>query len=70
MNNLAAERKRRGLTQEQAARQLSVAVKTLGKYENDPLCMPGDFIVRAVKFYGCAADYLLGVCDERRLSAA
>lgn len=65
MNNLASERTRRGLTQEQAAKKLNVSPKTLGKYEGDPLVMPGDFIVRASRFYGCGAGYLLGISDER-----
>lgn len=66
VNNLAAERKRMNLTQKEAAKRLDVSVRTLGKYEADPLIMPGDFIVRASRFFGCSANYLLGMTSERR----
>ena len=64
-NNLASERKRMNLTQKEAAAKLDVSVRTLGKYEADPLIMPGDFIVRASQFFGCSASYLLGMTPER-----
>ena len=63
--NLASERKRMGMTQAAAAKELKIAVKTLAKYESNPLAMPGDFIVRASRYYGCSPSYLLGVSDER-----
>lgn len=65
MKNLALERKRVNLTQKQAAVKLRVAEKTLCKYENSPLSMPGDFIVRASRLYGCDAGYLLDLTEER-----
>lgn len=64
-NNLASERKRLGMTQANAAKELSVSTKTLAKYEANPLAMPGDFIVRAARYYGCSASYLLGMSGER-----
>ncbi len=70
INNLASERKRMNLTQKEAAKTLGVSVKTLGKYEADPLVMPGDFIVRASRLFGCSASYLLGMTVERGLSDA
>ena len=70
INNLASERKRIGLTQKDAAVELSVSTKTLAKYESDPLTMPGDFIVRAAKFYECSASYLLGESENRRMTVA
>ena len=69
-SNLASERKRLQMTQEQAAPKLNVSVKTLAKYEADPLAMPGDFIVRAARFYECSANYLLGMSAERTISVA
>lgn len=66
MKNLASERTRLGITQAEAAASLDVSPKTLAKYEGDPESMPGDFIVRACRFYGCGADYLLDLSDERR----
>ena len=65
INNLASERKRLGKTQTKAAEDLRISTKTLAKYESDPLTMPGEFIVRACKYYGCTASYLLGMSDER-----
>lgn len=69
-NNLAAERKRLGLTQAEAAKKLGVSPKTLVKYEANPLAMPGDFIVKAVRLFGCSASYLLGLTAERRMVVA
>lgn len=66
MKNLASERTRRSLTQAEAAKKLLVSPKTLAKYEGDPESMPGDFIVRACRFYGCGAGYLLDLSNERR----
>lgn len=70
INNLAAERKRIGLTQADAAEKLGVSQKTLVKYEANPLAMPGNFIVRASKLFGCSANYLLGMTTERSLQEA
>lgn len=64
-NNLASERKRLNMTQKEAAAKLGVSVRTLGKYEQDPLIMPGDFILRAARYFGCSANYLLGMTTER-----
>lgn len=69
-NNLAAERKRLGLTQAEAAEKLDVSTKTLGKYESNPLLMPGDFIVKAARFFGCSASYLLDLTPERQMAVA
>ncbi len=65
INNLASERKRLGMTQREAAEKLEVSLRTLGKYEADPLIMPGDFIVRAARLFDCSASYLLGLTSER-----
>lgn len=64
-NNLASERKRLGLTQAMAAKELGVSTKTLAKYEANPLKMPGDFIVSAARYYECSAGYLLNLTGER-----
>ncbi len=68
MKNLASERARLGLKQADAASKLAVSTKTLAKYENEPSSMPGDFIIRACRFYSCNAGYLLDMNDERALS--
>ncbi|MDY4522480.1 MAG: helix-turn-helix transcriptional regulator [Atopobium sp.] len=70
MKNLASERTRLGLKQSEAASKLAVSPKTLAKYENEPTSMPGDFIIRACRFYLCNASYLLDMCEERSLNAA
>jgi predicted transcriptional regulator len=65
VNNLASERIRLGLSQTQAANELDIGLSCMSKYENNPMAMPGDFIVRAARFYQCSADYLLGISNER-----
>ena len=69
MKNLASERTRLGLKQADAASKLAVSPKTLAKYESEPESMPGDFIIRACRFYSCNAGYLLDMSDERALGS-
>lgn len=63
--NLAAERVRLGMTQEQLAAELSCTVKTLGKWEKDATTMPGEAMMKAAGLFGCSLDYLLDQSDER-----
>ena len=65
--NLASERVRLGMTQEQLSKELSCSVKTLGKWEKDISTMPGETMVRAAGIFGCSLDYLLDQSDERSL---
>ena len=63
--NLASERIRIGLNQTNCAIELGVSLKQLVKYESDSGEMPADFVKRAADFFGCSADYLLDMTDDR-----
>lgn len=64
--NLASERERLGLNQEECAEKLGVSMYLLGKYEADCDAMPGEFIKKAAEFFHCSAAYLLDMTDERK----
>lgn len=68
--NLASERIRIGLNQQNCADALEVSLKQLVKYEADSGNMPADFVKRAADFFGCSADYLLDMTDDRLPKAA
>ena len=63
--NLASERIRLGMNQKSCAEALNVSLKLLVKYESDAGEMPADFVKRAADFFGCSADYLLDMTDDR-----
>lgn len=63
--NLASERIRVGMNQTECAESLGVSLKLLAKYESDAGSMPADFVKRAADFFGCSADYLLDMTDDR-----
>ncbi len=60
---LGSLRREKGISQRQAARDLSVSQALLSHYENG-VREPGlSFVVRACDYYGVSADYLLGRAD-------
>lgn len=63
--NLASERVRLGFNQTDMAKELGVTIKHINKYENNPDSMPADFVATASKYFGCSADYLLDLTQER-----
>ena len=63
--NLASERVRLGMTQEQLSIELDCSVKTLGKWEKDATKIPGEALKKACGLFGCSLDYLLDESDER-----
>ena len=63
--NLASERVRYGLTQEEAASKFGCTVKSLSLYENGSRMAPSELITAAADLFGCSTDYLLGRTDER-----
>lgn len=63
--NLASERVRLGMTQEQLSKELNCSVKTLGKWEKDLTTIPGETIKNAAQLFGCSIDYLLDQSEER-----
>lgn len=62
--NLASERVRIGLTQEQMAKELGIAASTLVRYEQGGVVPPSILSAAADKF-GCTVDYLLDRTEER-----
>lgn len=63
--NLASERIRIGLNQTNCANELGVSLKQLVKYESNSGEMPADFVKRAADYFGCSADYLLDMTEDR-----
>lgn len=63
--NLAAERTRIGMTQEQLAKELGAAQKTVCKWEKDASTMPGEAILKCASMFGCSVNYLLDETDDR-----
>ena len=71
---MSALRRRRGLSQRQAAGDLNISQALLSHYENGAREPGLDFVGRASRYYGVSADYLLGLSDipadaERVLAA-
>ena len=63
--NLASERVRIGLSQEELAKKLGVSVSTVHEYEALKRPMATKFVSAAADFFGCSIDYLLDRTDER-----
>lgn len=63
--HLKEERGRAGLTLERAAARIGIAPEALAGYEERPLSMPIDLLIRAAELYDCGIGYLLGQTDER-----
>ena len=63
--NLASERVRKGMTQEQAAEYFHCTTKSLSRYETGKQVAPLELIDAAADLFGCSTDYLLGRTDER-----
>lgn len=57
---ITATRKRRGISQKQAALELGVSQSLLSHYENGARECNLDFLVRLSDYYGVSCDYLLG----------
>ena len=65
MKNLASERIRLGLTQEQLAEKLGTNTRSINHYENGKLLMPPQVLGAAADLFGCSTDYLLGRTNDR-----
>lgn len=63
--NMKSERVRIGLTASEAARKAGISVSTLLSWERgekEPLSVN---LISLAHLYGCSAEYLLGMTDER-----
>jgi len=72
--NLSKLRREKGLSQRQAAAELSISQALLSHYENDSREPRLDFVIKVCDFYSVTTDYILGRTKERgdgatRLSA-
>ena len=61
--NIAAERARKGITQEQLAKELRVCRKTLWNWEHNGN-IPMNKVEAMAKLFGVTSDYLLGHNQE------
>ncbi len=57
---ISATRRRRGISQKQAALELGISQALLSHYENGIRECSLDFLVRLAEYYGVSCDYLLG----------
>jgi transcriptional regulator with XRE-family HTH domain len=57
-------REEKGLTQEELAKEISIARSTLACYETSRNSLSAEWIKAFSKFFGVTADYLLGLEDE------
>jgi len=58
-------RKEKGISQKDAAAQLNISQALLSHYEKGIRECGLDFVVRAARFYGVSADYLLGISPNK-----
>ena len=59
-------RKEHELTQEDAARELGISMKSYCRYEKNGREPAAPILVEMAKFYHVSRDYLLGLKDERQ----
>jgi len=64
-NNIIAERKRLGMSQEELGRILGRDRSAISRMERNPMSLTGDMIARLSDIFCCSSDYLLGLTDER-----
>ena len=63
--NMASERVRLNMTQEDMAKRLNIAVSTLCRYEKDADTIPPAILKKSADIFGCSTDYLLDLTPER-----
>lgn len=63
--NIRSERVRLGLPLKEAAGRLGVATNTLSNWEMGRTVPNGSDLTKLSRLYGCSADYLLGITEER-----
>lgn len=65
MNNIASERKRMGITQEELAESILVSKSTVARWERGAMTPFGEHLVAMHNLFNCSTDYLLGLTPER-----
>lgn len=66
-NNIASERVRLGLSQEELGEKLDVSRDSVKKWESGTVPMRSSILVEMADLFGCSLDYLMGRTDERLL---
>lgn len=69
MLNIASERKRKNMRQEDLAKELGVSKSTVARWEQGALPPYGSELIKMHDIFGCSTDYLLGISDERKTVA-
>lgn len=64
-SNIASERARLRLSQAELAGLLGVAVNSLSNWERGEFEPTASKVREMARIFGCSADYLLGLTDER-----
>lgn len=59
-------RKERKLTQEDAAKELGISMKSYCRYEKNEREPTAPVLVQMARFYNVSLDYLAGLKDERQ----
>lgn len=64
-NTIASERTRLGLSQTDLGEMLKKDRRAVSRIESNPMAIDGETLCALVGIFGCSADYLLGLSDER-----
>lgn len=67
--NMKAERARRGLSADEAAKSIGVSTNALLSWESGKKEPKSFNLIKVARFYGCSPEYLLGLTDERLATA-
>ena len=63
-------RQEKGLTQAEVAKAINTSQRNIGRWENGENEPTASFIAQLAKYFGCSADYLLGLEDDFGTRAA
>lgn len=64
--NIASERVRLGLTQEQLAKEIGVSRPVISRAEKDATRASGRTLHVLAEKFDCSVDYLLAITDDRK----
>ncbi len=67
--NICSERHRLGLTQLELADRIGVSVNAVSAWENGSFEPNSNSLKKLSQLFSCSTDYLLGLTDERTVTA-
>lgn len=67
--NICSERHRLGLTQLELADRIGVSVNAVSAWENGFFKPSSNSLKKLSQLFSCSTDYLLGLTDERTVTA-